>query len=38
MDSLNDFLQIKFTYDPDKDLRSLEFNGKGKWLDFDIND
>ena len=38
MNSLNEFLQIKFTYDSDKDLRSLEFNGKGKWLDFDIND
>ena len=38
MNSFNDFLQIKFTYDPDKDLRSLEFNGKGKWLGFDIND
>jgi len=38
MNSLNDFLQIKFTYDPDKDLRSVEFNGKGKWLGFDSND
>ena len=38
MNSLNDFLQIKFTYDPNKDLRSLEFNGKGKLLGFDIND
>ena len=38
MNSLSNFLQIKFTYDPDKDLRSLEFNGKGKWLGFDIND
>ena len=38
INSLNNFLQIKFTYDPDKDLRSLEFNGKGKWLGFDIND
>jgi tRNA threonylcarbamoyl adenosine modification protein YjeE len=38
MNSFNDFLQIKFTYDPDKDLRSLEFNGQGKWLGFDIND
>ena len=38
INSLNDFLQIKFTYDPNKDLRSLEFNRKGKWLGFDIND
>ncbi len=38
INSLNDFLQIKFTYDPNKDLRSLEFNGKGKWQDFNIND
>ena len=38
MNSFNDFLQIKFTYDPDKDLRFLEFNGKGKWLGFSIND
>ena len=38
MNLLNDFLQIKFTYDPDKDLRFLKFNGKGKWLGFDIND
>jgi tRNA threonylcarbamoyl adenosine modification protein YjeE len=38
MNSLNDFLQIKFTYDPNKDLRSLEFNGKGKWQSFNIND
>lgn len=38
MNSLSNFLQIKFTYDPDKDLRSLEFNGKGKWLSFNIDD
>ena len=38
MNSLNDFLQIKFTYDPNKDLRSLEFNRKGKWQGFNIND
>ena len=38
MNSLNDFLQIKFTYDPNKDLRSLEFNEKGKWQGFNIND
>ena len=38
MNSLNDFLQIKFTYDPNKDLRSLECNGKGKWQGFNIND
>jgi tRNA threonylcarbamoyl adenosine modification protein YjeE len=38
MNSFNDFLQIKFTYDPNKDLRSLKFNGKGKWLGFSIND
>jgi tRNA threonylcarbamoyladenosine biosynthesis protein TsaE len=38
MYSLSNFLQIKFTYDPDKDLRSLEFNGKGKWLGFNIDD
>ena len=38
MNLFNDFLQIKFTYDPDKDLRFLEFNGKGKWLGFSIND
>ena len=38
MNSLNDFLQIKFTYDPNEDLRSLEFNGKGKWQGFNIND
>jgi tRNA threonylcarbamoyl adenosine modification protein YjeE len=38
MNSFNDFLQIKFTYDPNKDLRSLQFNGKGKWLGFSIND
>ena len=38
MNSFNDFLQIKFTYDPNKDLRSLMFNGKGKWLGFSIND
>ena len=38
MNSLSNFLQIKFTYDPDKDLRSLEFNGKGKWLGFNIDD
>ncbi len=38
MNSLSNFLQIKFTYDLDKDLRSLEFNGKGKWLGFNIDD
>ncbi len=38
MNSLNNFLQIKFTYDPNKDFRSLEFNGKGKWLGFSIDD
>ena len=38
MNSLSNFLQIKFTYDPDKDLRSLEFIGKGKWLGFNIDD
>ena len=38
MSYFNDFLQIKFTYDPKKDVRSLEFNGKGKWLGFGIND
>ena len=38
MNSLSNFLQIKFTHDPDKDLRSLEFNGKGKWLGFNIDD
>jgi tRNA threonylcarbamoyladenosine biosynthesis protein TsaE len=38
MNSLSNFLRIKFTYDPDKDLRSLEFNGKGKWLGFNIDD
>ena len=38
MNSLSNFLQIKFTYDPDKDLRSLEFNGKGIWLGFNIDD
>ena len=38
MNFFNDFLQIKFTYDPDKDLRFLEFNGKGKWLGFSVND
>jgi len=38
MNLLNDFLQIKFTYDSDKDLRSVEFNGKGKWLGYRIND
>ena len=38
MNLLNDFLQIKFTCDPDKDLRSVEFNGKGKWLGYRIND
>ncbi|CAN1592282.1 COG0802 Predicted ATPase or kinase [Candidatus Pelagibacterales bacterium] len=38
INSLNDFLQIKFTYDPNKDFRSLEFNGKGKWQGFNIND
>ena len=38
MNSFNDFLQIKFTYDPNKDLRSLAFNGKGKWQGFNIND
>ena len=38
MNSLNDFLQIKFTYDPNKDLRSIEFNAKGKWQGFNIND
>ena len=38
MNLFNEFLQIKFTYDPDKDLRFLKFNGKGKWLGFDIND
>ncbi len=37
MNTFNDFLQIKFTYDPNKDSRSLEFNGKGKWLGFSIN-
>jgi tRNA threonylcarbamoyl adenosine modification protein YjeE len=36
--SLNDFLQISFTYNIEKDLRSLTFNGKGKWLGFNIND
>ena len=38
MNSLSNFLQIKFIYDPDKDLRSLEFNGKGRWLGFNIDD
>ena len=38
MNSFNDFLQIKFTYDPNKDLRSIEFNAKGKWQGFNIND
>ena len=38
MNLFNEFLQIKFTYDPDKDLRFLKFNGKGKWLGFSIND
>ena len=38
INSLNDFLQIKFTYDPNKDLRSIEFNAKGKWQGFNIND
>ena len=38
MNTFNDFLQIKFTYDPNKDLRSLEFNGKGQWLGFNVND
>ena len=38
MNLLNDFLQIKFTHDLNKDLRSVEFNGKGKWLGFRIND
>jgi tRNA threonylcarbamoyl adenosine modification protein YjeE len=38
MNVLNDFLQIKFIYDSDKDLRSAEFNGKGKWLGYRIND
>jgi tRNA threonylcarbamoyl adenosine modification protein YjeE len=36
--SLNDFLQISFTYNIEKDLRSLTFNGKGRWLGFNIND
>jgi len=36
--SLNDFLQISFTYNTEKNLRSLKFNGKGKWLGFNIND
>ena len=38
MNSLNDFLQIKFTYDPNKNLRSIEFNAKGKWQGLNIND
>ena len=38
MNLLNDFLQIKFTHDLNKDLRFVEFNGKGKWLGFHIND
>ena len=38
LNSLNDFLQIKFFYDPNKDFRFLEFNGKGKWSGFSIND
>lgn len=38
MSSLNNFLQIKFIYDPNQNFRSLEFNGKGKWLGFSIND
>ena len=38
MKSLNDFLQISFTYNTEKNLRSLKFNGKGKWLGFNIND
>lgn len=38
LNSLNDFLQIKFFYDSNKDLRFLEFNGKGKWSGFSIND
>ena len=38
MNLLNDFLQIKFTHDLNKDLRSVELNGKGKWLGFHIND
>ena len=38
MNSLNNFLQIKFIYDPNQNFRSLEFNGKGKWLGFSVND
>lgn len=38
MNSFNDFLQIKFAHDFNKDHRSVEFNGKGKWLGFSIND
>jgi tRNA threonylcarbamoyl adenosine modification protein YjeE len=38
MNSFNDFLQIKFSHDLNKGLRSVEFNGKGKWLGFGIND
>ena len=38
MNSLHEFLQIKFTYDSSKDLRFLEFNGQGKWAGFSIDD
>ena len=38
VNSLNEFLQINFSYNVDKNLRSLTFNGKGKWSGFSIND
>ena len=38
VNSLDEFLQINFSYNADKDLRSLTFNGKGRWLGFNIND
>ena len=38
VNSLDEFLQINFSYNVDKDLRSLTFNGKGKWSGFSIND
>jgi len=38
VNSLNEFLQINFSYNVDKNLRSLTFSGKGKWSDFSIND
>jgi tRNA threonylcarbamoyladenosine biosynthesis protein TsaE len=38
INSLDEFLELKFTHDLEKNLRYLKFNGKGRWSNFDIKD